>query len=389
MQAAYHNWFGRERDSEGTNYIWMGKQDVEPIVAKIKVTETKYKVYVDNEPIFEADRDRFSETAGYVSLGGGGGNEAMSTTKYEKFDNFKLYKDTKIYVEGLAAGWKVELWSGTYASPGSLQMDAVVPAGSTIAELDCLSLVFPFTGFFKVFDTTRAARQVAAEVEHLIYFPRSKDLGMNALSLKKLKFWLKHDVAGGGAETARVILATDDDNYYYTDFAPVSKWKELFEFDVGWIQNILFEEVGSPSLKNLNWVGFLYPKTSLVTWVKVDEFRFEGESECWGIARDEDKVNEYGLQPEKVTSSFFKTPEDAQKAAEYFLALLKDPPLVKGSLLHPWGLPQVRAGDSAIVNVPNQNVSVQEMTINEVMANIPRPPQSSRQRSMWRVCRML
>jgi hypothetical protein len=179
---------------------------------------------------------------------------------------------------------------------------------------------------------------------------------------------MKHNVA---EESARLILATDDQNYYYIDFMPVTKWKTEFSFDVGFIQNIEFEEVGSPGLTEINFIGVLYPSSSQVEWCKIDELRFEGESEAWGVARDEAKIAEYGFQPEKVISSAYKTPEDAQLAAEYFLELLKTPPLVKGSVTHPWGLLPLFAGDSAIVNVPNQSIDNEELTVKEVFARLP------------------
>lgn len=357
--------------------------------AKIIMTENNVKVYLDDELVCNKARI-LSFTDAYIYLYGSTSNTSF---QYPKQDNLKIYKDTKIYVEGLSPNWKVELWSGTNASPGSKQAEATVPAGSTVAELDVLTLVFPFTGFFKVFkpdnilDHTSPdysdiwggdrylAKQTSAAMEHKVIFPKTKDLKINAVELKKLKFWFKHS-SGDVAETARLILATDDDNYYYTNFSPVNKWKELFEFDVGWIQNILFENVGTPSLKNLNYIAFLYPATSAVEWVMIDEFRFEGETEAWGIARDESCISDIRLQPEKIFSSYYKTQEDAQDAAEYFLSILKNPPLVKGSLTHPWGLPQLRAGDTIIANVPNENINNEEMIVKEVIHVIP--PASSK-----------
>jgi len=384
-------WEVSERDypNDPVEHYNSGVSTIVSRVAKIILTETNVKVYLDNVLVCNKTRV-LNFTNAYIYLYGSTG---VTSYQYPKQDNLKIYKDIKIYVEGLSANWKVELWSGTNASPGSKQAEATVPAGSTIAELNVLTLVFPFTGFFKVYNAGGTldhtspdyndiwggdrylAKQTSAAMEHKVIFPKTKDLGINAVELKKLKFWFKHS-SGDVAETARLILATDDDNYYYTDFSPVSKWKELFEFDVGWIQNILFENVGTPSLKNLNYVAFLYPATSAVEWVMIDEFRFEGETEAWGIARDEESIADIGLQPEKIFSSYYKTQEDAQKAADYFLSILKNPPLVKGSLTHPWGLPQIRAGEIAIANVPNENINNEEMIVKEVIHVIP--PASSK-----------
>jgi len=380
------SWAVQERDhpNDPVTHYNSGVVSDHTKIAKMIITENNVKVYLDDELVCNATRI-LSFTEAYIYLYGSTGN---TTFQYPKQDNLKIYKDIKIYVEGLSAGWKVELWSGTNASPIEKKAEATVPSGGTVAELNVLTLVFPFTGFFKVFKPDQTldhtspdysdiwggdrylAKQTTSQIEHKVYFPRTKDLGVNAVELKKLKFWFKHSSAEI-TESCRLILATDDDNYYYTDFSPITKWKELFEFDVGWIQNIEFETVGSPSLKNLNYVGFLYPATSTVTWIMIDEFRFEGETEAWGIARDEESIAEIGLQPEKIFSSYYKTQEDAQKAADYWLSILKQPPLVKGSLTHPWGLPQIRAGDRAIVNVPNQNINNEEMVVQEIAHTIP------------------
>jgi len=351
-------------------------------VAKVIITGNTIKVYLDDQLVCNATRV-LSFTQAYIYLYG---STANTEYQYPKQDNLKIYKSLKIYVEGLAPQWKVELWSGTNASPGEKVAEATVPGGSTIAELDVLTLVFPFTGFFKVYDASNQLDHTSPDyndiwggdhykakqttnAEHLIYFPRTKDLNMNALELKKLKFWMKQSLA---EQSCKLILATDDSNYYYMEFWPTTKWRELFQFNVGFLQNIEFEEVGSPQLKEINYIGILYPSDSPVgEWCKIDEMRFEGESESWGIAKDEAKIAEYGLQPEKVTSSYFKTPEDAQAAADYFLTILKEPPLIKGSVTHPWGLPQIRAGDTAIVNVPNENINNEEMVIQEPIHMIP------------------
>jgi len=356
-------------------------------IAKVIITTDTIKVYLDDQLVCNATRV-LSFTNAYIYLYGSTYNDSF---QYPKQDNFKIYKGLKIYVEGLAPDWTVELWSGTQASPGSKVAEATVPGGSTIAELDVLTLVFPFTGFFKVYNPNDQLDHTSPDyddiwggdhykakqttnAEHLIYFPRTKDLNMNALALKKLKFWMKQSLA---EQSCKVILATDESNYYYMEFWPTTKWKELFQFNVGFVQNIEFEEVGSPQLKEINYIGILYPSEAPVgEWCKIDEVRFEGESESWGIAKDEAKIAEYGLQPEKVTSSYFKTPEDAQIAADYFLSILKNPPLVKGSLVHPWGLPETRAGEVVIVNVPNQNINNEEMIVREVIDVIP--PASTR-----------
>jgi len=380
------SWAVQERDypNDPVTHYNSGVVSDHTKVAKMIITENNVKVYLDDVLVCNATRI-LSFTEAYVYLYGSTGN---SSFQYPKQDNLKIYKDIKIYVEGLSAGWKVELWSGTNASPIEKKAEATVPSGGTVAELNVLTLVFPFTGFFKVFKPDQTldhtspdysdiwggdrylAKQTTSQIEHKVYFPRTKDLGINAVELKKLKFWFKHSSAEA-TETCRLILATNDDNYYYTDFQPVTKWKELFEFDVGWIENIQFEIVGSPNLKNLNYVCFLYPATSAVTSIMLDEFRFEGETEAWGIARDEESILDIGLQPEKIFSSYYKTQEDAQAAADYFLSILKQPPLVEGSIAHPWGLPQLRAGDVAVVNVPNENINSEEMVVQEVVHAIP------------------
>jgi len=382
------HWGVEERDypNDPVSHYASGPSTASTKTAKMIITENNIKVYLDNELVCNKTRI-LNFTNAYIYLYG---STAVTSFQYPKQDNFKIYKGLKIYVEGLAAEWKVELWSGTNASPGEKKAEAVVPAGSSVAELDVLTLDFPFTGFFKVYNAQGVLdhtspdysdiwggdiykAKITTAYEHLIHFPRTKDLAMNALALKKLKFWMKHDVA---EESCRLILATDDNNYYYIDFSPVPKWKTLFEFNVGFMQNIEFEEVGSPQLKNINYVGFLYPKESKVSWCKIDELRFEGESEAWGIAKDEQSVSDIGLQPEKIFSTYYKAQEDAQVAAEYFLSILKNPPLVKGSLTHPWGLPSTHAGEMVIVNVPNQNIGNEEMIVKEVIHSIP--PASSK-----------
>jgi len=383
------NWAVEERDypNDPVRHYDSGPSTASTKVAKMVITENNIKVYLDNELVCNKTRV-LSFTDAYIYLYGSTG---VTTYQYPKQDNLKIYKGLKVYVEGLSAGWKVELWSGTNASPGEKKAEAVVPVGSSVAELDVLTLDFPFTGFFKVYNAQGVLdhtspdysdiwggdiykAKITTAYEHLIYFPRTKDLAINALALKKLKFWMKHDVA---EESCRLILATDDNNYYYIDFQPVPKWKTLFEFNVGFMQNIEFEEVGSPQLKNINYIGFLYPKESQVSWCKIDEFHFEGETEAWGIAKDEQSISDLGgLQPEKIFSTYYKTQEDAQAAAEYFLSILKSPPLVKGSLTHPWGLPSIRAGEMVIVNVPNQNINNEEMILKEVIHSIP--PASSK-----------
>jgi len=356
--------------------------DNETKVAKLLFNGNTVKLYLDNDPKVEFTRITSFQSA-YIYLRGA--TDDTVNFHYQKFDNLKVYKDIKVFVAALHPGWKVELWSGTGGSPGSKVAEAYVPADSTIAELDVLTLSFPFTGFFKIYndqggldDTSPDYSDIwggdvyqakqSTQVQHLIVYPQSKDWNVNALALSKLRFWYKHS---DPTATAKLILATDDNNYYYIEFSPSTKWDTEFEFNVGFTQNIEFQEVGSPQLKNINYVGFLYPSDSPVTWCRIDELRFIGETEAWGIATDEDKIAEYGLQPEKIFTSYYKTQQDAQKAAGYFLSILKQPPLVKGSLTHPWGLPQIRAGEIAIVNVPNQNINSEEMIIQEVAHTIP------------------
>jgi hypothetical protein len=169
------------------------------MVAKIVFTATNLKVYLDNNLVCNVARvTDFVDAYVYLS-----GFTHETDYQYPKCDDFKIYSGLKIFVEGLSQGWKVELWSGTYASPGSKQAEATVPAGSSVAELDVLSLTFPFTGFFKVFDDLGSedhhspdysdvwggdiyqAQQTTSVTERMVYFPHSKDLKINALALKR------------------------------------------------------------------------------------------------------------------------------------------------------------------------------------------------------------
>ncbi len=311
---------------------------------------------------------------------------------YPKVDDFKLYKGLKIYVENVPVGWKVELWSDAYGS-GSKVAEGTVPAGSSVAELDVSTLSFPYTGHFIVKNAASAedhhssnytdiwggdiyeAQQVeVSTVVHEFYFPINKDLNLNAFGVKKLRFWLKHDVAEN--ENARLILATDDNNYYYTDIEPTSTWGEQFEFDLGSIQNIKFQIVGNPKLSEINYVGIFYDPTSTVTAAWINELHFELESESWGIATDDVSIARDGYQPEKIFSSVYKTPDDAQQAAEYFLSILKNAPLIKGTVNHPWGQLPLYAGDTATVSVPHQNILNTDMVIKSVTGLLT--PSSSR-----------
>ncbi len=384
-----------KRNAYFADYIWLSElhtthydlpaSSSNPTSMRCRIipTSTNVKVYMANNLVCNATRT--TEFTNMCVLLVGATDE--SPHAYPSVDDFKLYKGLKIYVENVPVGWKIELYDGTY-NTGDKVAEGTVPEGSSVAELDVSTLDFPFTGYFIVKnaagtedhhssdytdiwggDIYEAQQVEVSTVVHEIHFPANKDLNLNALGVKKLKFWLKHDIAED--ESARLILATDDNNYYYSDIKPTSTWNEQFEFDLGSIQNIDFQLVGNPQLTQINYVGIFYAPTSTVTTAWINGLHFELESESWGVANDEASIASVGYQPEKIFSSVYKTPAEAQQAAEYFLSILKNAPLLKGTVRQPWGQFPLYAGDSATVNVPKQNILNTEMVIKSVNGQLP------------------
>jgi len=65
-------------------------------------------------------------------------------------DNIKVFKSYQITVSNLQLGQKIEL----YDSTGSLKTLGTVAAGQTSVALDVSALSFPFTGYFKVYNSS-------------------------------------------------------------------------------------------------------------------------------------------------------------------------------------------------------------------------------------------
>jgi hypothetical protein len=112
---------------------------------EVRAIGSSLQVYFDHTLKINATDTSFASGLTGLSLG-----ICCSASNTWYMDNIKVFKSYQITVNNLQQGQRVEI----YDSTGSLKASGTVAVGNTSLVLDVSSLSFPFSGYFKVYNSS-------------------------------------------------------------------------------------------------------------------------------------------------------------------------------------------------------------------------------------------